>query len=154
MIPVDPFEITLSMPFKQALEVVEAALNAEGFGVVTRIDVQKTMRQKLNINFRPYVILGACNPPIAHRVLEHDPRMGLMLPCNVSVEAMDEDHILIRIADPDQMLGCGSSEDPVLGELASEARNRLTRVADRLRRGASPNDPEAKPWQRLNHLTD
>lgn len=150
----DPFEINLSMSFKQALEIVEAALKAEGFGVVTRIDVQQTMKQKLNIDFRPYMILGACNPPITHKALSHDPRIGLMLPCNVSVEALAEDTIVVRIADPDQMIACGSQEDPVMQAIATETRNKLEQVAARLRSSPTAPDTQDRSWQRLNNVTD
>jgi uncharacterized protein (DUF302 family) len=150
----DEFEVFLAVPFRQALEMVEGALKAEGFGVITRIDVQQTMRQKMNIDFRPYTILGACNPPIAHRALERDPRIGLMLPCNVSVETTPEGRTLIRIADPAQMICCAEEEDEVIAEIAAETRKKLLAVAGHLRGVTLPAAGEDKPWERLNHLTD
>ena len=150
----DEFEIYLDSAYKQALEIVEAALKEEGFGVITRIDVQQTMKQKLNVDFRPYTILGACNPPIAQRVLEHDPRIGLMLPCNVSVETTADQRTLVRFADPALMLLCTHSEDEVLAELATEVRKRLIKVSARLRGLVLPQDPSAKPWERLSNIHD
>lgn len=145
----DEFEIYLDSTYKQALLVVEAALKEEGFGVITRIDVQQTMRQKLNVDFRPFTILGACNPPIAQRVLEQDPRIGLMLPCNVSVETTADQRALVRFADPAMMLMCTHSDDEVLAELV-----RLIKVSARLRGLVVPQDPSAKPWERLNSIHD
>jgi uncharacterized protein (DUF302 family) len=122
------------MPYEEALQVVTAALKSQGFGIITTINVQATLKEKLNVNFRPYTILGACNPPIAHRALEHDARIGLMLPCNVSVEAAENGKILVRIADPDQMLAISGGEpDPVMAEIAALAREKLVAVAAALR---------------------
>ncbi len=150
----DEFEIILDTPYKLALKLVEDALKAEGFGVITSIDVQQTMKSKLNVNFRPYTILGACNPPIAHRALERDPRIGLMMPCNVSVETTADGKTLVRIADPAQMIGCSDNPDDVLIELASELRGKLLQVSKRLKDAPSSSAEESKPWERLNHLTD
>ena len=81
------FEAKLAQPHDRAIETVTAALKSEGFGVLTRIDAHTTFREKLGVEFRPYSILGACNPPLAHRVLSHRAEAGLLLPCNVTVEA-------------------------------------------------------------------
>jgi uncharacterized protein (DUF302 family) len=102
------FEIAIQRPFDEALDLVVAALKVEGFGVLTRIDVHKTLKEKLNQDFRPYVILGACNPPLAHRALSTDAAVGLMLPCNVTVEATPENNTLVRIANPQAMLQVGA----------------------------------------------
>ncbi len=127
------FEIHLDLPYDETLERVAAALKSEGFGVLTRIDVQATLKEKLNQDFRPYSILGACNPPLAHRALSSDPRVGLMLPCNVTVEATANDKTLVRIADPAIMLQVGAlSENPTLQQVADEARQRLERVIHQL----------------------
>ncbi len=150
----DEFSIYLDYSYKQALEIVEEALKAEGFGVITRIDVQQTMKMKLNIDFRPFTILGACNPPIAHRVLEHDPRIALMLPCNVSVETTEDGRTLVRLADPAQMLLCGRADDEVLAELATEVRKKLLKVGARLRGVIQPPDPSSKPWDRLTSVSE
>lgn len=126
------FEITIPQPFETAQERVIEALKQEGFGVLTRIDVHDTLKAKLGVEFRPYAILGACNPPLAHRALSNRPDAGLMLPCNVIVEAAD-DGTLVRIVDPHAMMAAGGFEDdPVLQEVGSEAAARLRRVADAL----------------------
>jgi len=126
------FSINLDIPFESALEKVTAALKDEGFGVLTKIDVKETMKQKLGEEFRPYVILGACNPPLAHRALSNVPEVGIMLPCNVTVEER-ESGILISLANPEAMMMMGDlAENTALREVASEARARLERVAQAL----------------------
>ena len=99
-------EVKLAQPHDRAIETVTAALKSEGFGVLTRIDAHTTFREKLGVEFRPYSILGACNPPLAHRVLSHRAEAGLLLPCNVTVEA-EGSGSLVRIGDPDVMLSVG-----------------------------------------------
>lgn len=124
------FEVGLGMPYEEAVEKVIAALKAEGFGVLTRIDVRATLKEKLGEDFRPYVILGACNPPLAHRALSQDPVVGLMLPCNVTVEEEADGSSIVRIANPEMMLTVGSLKDnPTLLEVAQQAKSRLERVA-------------------------
>ena len=150
----DEFEIILDLPFNKALELVEAALKHEDFGAITRIDVQKTMKANLGIDFRPYTILCACNPPIAHRALEHDPRIGLLLPCNVSVETTPDGKTLVRIADPSQTISCIENNDKILEELAEETRQLLLKVAALLRGDVHSLDEHGKPWERLNSVTD
>jgi uncharacterized protein (DUF302 family) len=126
------FEVTLAQPFDRAIETVTAALKAEGFGVLTRIDVHATLKEKLGVEFRPYAILGACNPTLAHKALSHYAEAGLLLPCNVTVEASGPGSV-VRIADPDVMLSVGGmDQDPALRSVATEARTRLARVADAL----------------------
>lgn len=128
------FEVTLAVPYEQALEKLTAALKTEGFGILTRIDVKETLKEKLNADFRPYSILGACNPPLAHRALSHDAHVGLMLPCNVTVEAKDAGTSVVRIGDPDAFLKIGDfAKDPVLQGVAREAREKLKRAAESLR---------------------
>jgi uncharacterized protein (DUF302 family) len=127
------FEIHLDLSYDETLERVAAALKSEGFGVLTRIDVKATLKEKLDQDFRPYTILGACNPPLAHRALSTDARVGLMLPCNVTVEAITSGGTLVRIADPAMMLQVGAlSENSTLRQIADEARQRLERVAHQL----------------------
>lgn len=124
------FEVKLDQPFEAAVEKVITALKAEGFGVLTRIDVHTTLKEKLGEEFRPYVILGACNPPLAHRALSEDAVVGLMLPCNVTVEATSDGGALARIANPEIMMMVGAlQENEALTEVAGEARSRLERVA-------------------------
>jgi uncharacterized protein (DUF302 family) len=123
------FELDLDVPFDSAVERVTAALAEEGFGVLTRVDVHQAFKQKLDVEFRPYAILGACNPKLAHRALSERPEAGLLLPCNVTVESA-ESGSRVRIIDPDEMMKAGGLDsDPVLGEVGREARERLSRVA-------------------------
>lgn len=127
------FEVRLNHPYPQALEKVIAALKAEGFGVLTSIDVRATFQEKLGEEFRPYTILGACNPPLAHRALTQDPVVGLLLPCNVTIEEDAPDWSVVRFANPEAILTIGAlQEDSTLNEVAREARARLERVADAL----------------------
>ena len=122
------FQAKLDVPYEQAVEMVTSALKEEGFGVLTQIDVKATLKEKLDQDFRPYVILGACNPPLAHRALQADPTVGVMLPCNVTVEQADAG-ALVSIANPELMSSAGRmAEDPQLQEVATEARARLERV--------------------------
>ncbi len=124
------FEVQLAVPYDAALEKVTAALKTEGFGILTRIDVRATLKEKIGAEFRPYAILGACNPPLAHRALTRDARAGLMLPCTVTVESTGDDSSVVRIADPDVFLRVGGFEaDEALLTIASEARARLLRAA-------------------------
>ena len=130
------FEVHLDLPYEAALEKVIAALKTEGFGVLTRIDVQATLKEKLGEDFRPYSILGACNPALAHRALQTDPVVGLMLPCNVTVEADPLGGSLARIANPEIMLAVGALEkNQTLQEVATTARGKLERVAEALLEG-------------------
>lgn len=122
------FQAYVTLPFEDVVEKVIAALKQEGFGVLTRIDVEATLKEKLDEDFRPYVILGACNPPLAHRALVSEPRVGVMLPCNVTIETSDGG-TLVCIANPEAMLTMGDfSKNHALREVATEARNRLERV--------------------------
>lgn len=115
-----------------AIERVTALLKDEGFGVLTRIDIDKAFAQKLGVDFRPYVILGACNPQLAHAALSATPEMGLLLPCNVVVEATDTGS-RVRIIDARAMLQMGGVSDaPAIRELADDASARLDRVAQAL----------------------
>ena len=126
------FEVTVNAPWSEAVDRVIAALGAEGFGVLTRIDVHDTLKKKIDVDFRNYTILGACNPPLAHQALSHRPDAGLMLPCNVILEDTG-DGILVRIVDPDAMMTAGGlSGDPVMEQVGGEAGARLRRVADSL----------------------
>jgi uncharacterized protein (DUF302 family) len=128
------FEVYLELPYDAAIEKVISGLKAEGFGVLARIDVQATMKEKLGENFRPYMILGACNPPLAHRALCADAATGLMLPCNVTVEAISDSISLARIANPETMILFGKlAENPELREVATQARTKLERVAASLK---------------------
>jgi len=119
----------LAVPYDQAIERVTAALKTEGFGVLTEIDVKATLKKKLDVDFRRYAILGACNPPLAHRALSTTLDIGLLLPCNVIVYE-DDGGSAIAILDPLAMLGI--VDNPKLEPVAQEARARLQRVVDAL----------------------
>jgi uncharacterized protein (DUF302 family) len=123
------FDVLLSTDLDAAIERVTASLKDEGFGVLTRIDMHKAFAEKLGEEFRPYVILGACNPALAHTAVTTEPRVGLMLPCNVTVEEADGGS-LVRIIDPDMMLAAGplAASEEIQG-VAKAARERLQRVA-------------------------
>lgn len=121
--------VRLDLPYEQAVETVMAALKDEGFGVLTEIDVQETLKKKLDVDFRKYVILGACNPPLAHQALTTELEIGLLLPCNVIVYENDGGSVA-AIVDPISMLGVVAN--PELNPVAEEAKTRLQRVADRL----------------------
>ena len=124
------FEVTVNAPYAETVDRVIDALKEEGFGVLTRIDVHDTLKEKLGVEFRNYSILGACNPPLAHKALSHRPDAGLMLPCNVIVEEVS-DGSLVRIVDPAAMMQAGGLEgDPTMEEVGGDAGARLKRVAD------------------------
>ena len=127
------FEVTVNAPYAEALDRVINALKVEGFGVLTRIDVHDTFKEKLDLDFRNYSILGACNPPLAYKALSKRPDAGLMLPCNVIVEEVDNG-TLVRIVDPAAMMQAGGREgDPGLKEVGGEAEVRLKRVAEAIK---------------------
>jgi uncharacterized protein (DUF302 family) len=117
------------VPFEQAVESVTQALKGEGFGVLTTIDVKATMKEKLDVEHRPYVILGACNPHLAHQALSMDDTIGLLLPCNVVVAETAEGSE-VAIARPKAMLAIAG--EGALGTFAEEAEARLSRALDRL----------------------
>ncbi len=119
------FGTTLNVPYEEAIPRVKEALKAEGFGVLTEIDVRQTLREKLGAEMKPYIILGACNPQLAHRALEQEPDIGLLLPCNVVVRA-EGAASRVDIADPQAMLGIVGNEQ--IGPVADEAKERLQRV--------------------------
>jgi uncharacterized protein (DUF302 family) len=124
------FEVWMETPVEIALDRLSESLKREGFGVLTSIDVKATMKEKLGQDFRPYYILGACNPPLAHRALSADGSIGLMLPCNITLEEGRNGGSLVRIANPETMLHLGEWQKiPALSEVAREARARLERVA-------------------------
>ncbi len=110
-----------------AIVQVTEALKVEGFGVLTEIDVQATLKKKIDVDFRPYVILGACNPKLAHRALTAAPEVGLLLPCNVTVSQVDPNTIEVSLVDPIGMLDF--VKRPELASVAAEAGERLARVA-------------------------
>lgn len=124
----------LDLPYETALDKVTAALKAEGFGVLTQIDVQDTLKQKLDVDFRRYIILGACNPPLAHRAFTTELEIGLLLPCNVIVYEDERGAgTVVSIINPIMLLGI--SINPTLASVGEEAAVRLRRVLDALQAG-------------------
>jgi uncharacterized protein (DUF302 family) len=121
---------TLDLGFDEALARVPEALKAEGFGVLTEIDVQATLKKKLDVDFRRYRILGACNPPFAHRALQHSLEVGMLLPCNVIVYETDDRKTVVSAVDPMQTMA--AQGDPAMRPLAQQVQQKLQRVIDSL----------------------
>ena len=119
------FSKTVDMPFEQTIEKVTAELKKEGFGVLTSIDVKETLKQKINVDFKKYTILGACNPPIAHKALQEEEEIGLLLPCNVIVYEKD-DKTHVSIFDP--MVMTWIVENDQMKSIATEVQEKLQRV--------------------------
>ena len=126
---------TLDLGFDEALARVPEALKAEGFGVLTEIDVKKTLHEKIGAELDPYIILGACNPKLAYRALQIEPEIGLLLPCNVTVRA-EGDGCRVDIADPNAMMGIAGAGK--LDDIAAEAREKLSSVVASLESQNTP----------------
>ncbi len=124
------FSTQVDETFDDVLTRVTEELKKEGFGVLTEIDVQSTLKAKLGVDTRPYVILGACNPPLAHQALQADPDIGLLLPCNVVVREEDDGSVTVAFMDPEAVLGLVEREG--VAALAQEVRTRLERVREAL----------------------
>ncbi len=124
------FNITVNGNMQSVREQVTAELQKEGFGVLTEIDVAATLKKKINVDRRPYVILGACNPALANQALEADPDIGLLLPCNVVLREEEDGSITVGFMDPAAVLGLVEREG--VADLAAEVRGRLQRVRDAL----------------------
>jgi uncharacterized protein (DUF302 family) len=123
------FSVELPLSFDAALARVREALKQEGFGVLTEIDLRAAFKEKLGRDFRPYVILGACNPPLAFQAITTDPSVGLLLPCNVTVEWIADHRTGVRLTDPEALLGTAALEGaPELASVARDARERMVRV--------------------------
>ena len=127
------FNIELTLPFDAAVTRVREALKQEGFGVLSEIDLRAAFREKLGREFRPYVILGACNPPLAFKAITADPSVGLLLPCNVTVESISDGRATVRLTDPEALLASIVLDGaPELRAVAHDARERMLRVAESL----------------------
>ncbi len=118
--------IEIDGPFDQALQRLQEALKAEGFGVLSDIDIQKAMKEKLGKDMPPYRILGACNPPLAHQALQAEPEIGLLLPCNVTVRQGEGNRVVVGFLDPQTMVQL--SPNPGIRGVADDAGARLERV--------------------------
>jgi uncharacterized protein (DUF302 family) len=124
------FGKVVDLPFDEARQKVEASLKEQGFGILTEIDVKKTLKEKLDEEFRRYVILGACNPPLAHRALSTELEIGLLLPCNVILYEVEEGRTRVAAADPQAMMEV--TGNPALTDVAREARERLEKALEAL----------------------
>lgn len=123
------FSRNLEMPFTEAIDRVTTRLKEEGFGVLTEIDVRETLKKKLDVEFRPYRILGACHPPSAYAALSAEDKIGTMLPCNVIVQERDGG---VEVAAIDPVASMQAVRNEELGEVANEVRERLKRVVETL----------------------
>ncbi len=114
----------LSIPFDEAVERTKAVLQEQGFGVLSEIDIREKLREKLAVDFRRYLILGACNPPLAYKALQAEPEIGLLLPCNVIVYEIDEQSSMVSAIDPQSMIDI-VGDNRAVEEVARDARTRL-----------------------------
>ena len=124
------FAKTVELPFKEAIERTKEELKKEGFGVLTEIDVKATLRKRLDVDFRNYQILGACNPPFAYKALQSERMIGIMLPCNVIVQEAGEGKTEVAAIDP--IASMQAVDNPALGDVAVEVQAKLKRVIENL----------------------
>ena len=124
------FSKTLDLSFDEAISRVTDELKKEGFGVLTEIDVKATLKKKLDVDFRNYRILGACNPPLAHQALQAEPHIGLMLPCNVVVQEGENGQTIVSAIDP--VASMQAVENESLGKVAGQVRPKLQKVIESL----------------------
>jgi len=127
------FQTTVAGSFDEVIDKTIEALKTEGFGVLTTIDVKATLKAKIDVDRRPYTILGACNPVMANQAINAEPDIGLLLPCNVLVREEEDDSITVAFMDPSAVLGLVERED--VKPLAAEVRSKLERVRDSLATG-------------------
>ena len=125
------FGVRLAAPYDEVVERASAALKAQGFGIISTIDMRQALKEKLGVEFRPYVILGACNPSLAHRALQAEPGIGLLLPCNVVVYDNGDGTSTVEAMDPEAALGL-VGDSPLVGEVAGEAKDRLQKAVESL----------------------
>jgi uncharacterized protein (DUF302 family) len=124
------YSATTDQSFDEAIETVTALLKEEGFGVLTEIDVKDTLKKKLDVDFKKYRILGACNPQFAHKALTSEDKIGVMLPCNVIVEEHEDGQVEVSAVDP--VASMQAVENDELHPIADEVRSRLQKVIDQL----------------------
>jgi uncharacterized protein (DUF302 family) len=128
---------TLQEPFDDAVELAEAALKTEGFGIISRIDMKAAFKEKIGVDFRPYTILGACNPKLAHQALQVEDKVGTMLPCNVVVQALGDEETEVAAIDP--VASMQAIDNAELKKAAAEVRVRLSTVIEQLAKGQKAN---------------
>lgn len=133
------FSTKLDLPFDEAIAVTTETLKKHGFGVLTEIDVKETLRKKLDVEFRPYRILGACNPKMAYQALQAEDKIGTMLPCNVIVQQLESGQVEVSAVDP--VASMQAIQNSALGEAAVQVRTMLKQVIDELGVGAEPATP-------------
>ena len=124
---------TVPLGFEEAISRTEAALAENGFGIISRIDIRETLKNKIGVDFRPYTILGACNPKLAHQALELEDKVGTMLPCNVVVQQTADGRVEVAAIDP--VASMQAIENPALLNAAAEVRERLAKVIEALPKG-------------------
>jgi len=124
------FTTTVDVPYEKAIDRVTEELKKEGFGILAEIDVQATLKKKLDVDFKPYKILGACNPPNAHKALQAEEQIGLMLPCNVIVYVNGANETVVAAVDP--VASMQAVENPGLGEVAVTIQEKLKSVIERV----------------------
>lgn len=124
------FNKIVDLPFDEAVDRVKAELKKDGFGIMTEIDVQKTLKEKLGVSFRPYRILGACNPAFAYKALLAEDKIGTMLPCNVIVQELAPSQVEVAAIDP--LASMAAVQNPDLGTIGLEVREKLRAVVERL----------------------
>lgn len=117
----------VALPYDEAVEKTKEALKQQGFGVLSEIDMKEKLKEKLDVDFKRYVILGACNPPLAYKALQAEPEIGLLLPCNVIVYETDAGQSVVSAVDPSAMLAI-VGDNPVVAEVARDARQRLEKA--------------------------
>ncbi|MEO6831220.1 MAG: DUF302 domain-containing protein [Chitinophagaceae bacterium] len=122
------FSKKIKSSFGDAIEKVTAALKTEGFGIITTIDMKETLKKKLNVDFRDYTILGACNPSFAYQALQADDKTGVLLPCNVTVQAQDNGEIEVSVVNPEDMMK--STDNMELKGFATEVKKSMLKVLD------------------------
>ena len=123
-------KVLVGKSFDDAIELVTAELKKEGFGILTEIDVKETLKKKINVDFKKYKILGACNPHFAHKALTSEDKIGVLLPCNVIVEEHENGEVEVSVVDP--IASMGAVENKALGSLALEVKQKLLKVVENL----------------------